>query len=49
MIVNAKQMSLIAVLLGGTLYLCIHVYALSRLVLVVISYAGCIDRRCGLL
>jgi len=36
MIVNAKQMSLITVLLGGTLYLCIQVYALSRLVLVVI-------------
>jgi len=35
-IVNAKQMSLITLLLGGTLYLCIQVYALSRLVLVVI-------------
>jgi len=36
MIVNAGQMSLITFLLGGTLYLCIQVYALSRLVLVVI-------------
>jgi hypothetical protein len=49
MIVNAKQMGLITILPDGTLYLCIQVYALSRLVLVVISYAGCIDRRCGLL
>jgi len=35
-IMNAKQMSLITVLLGHTLYLFIKIYTLSRLVLVVI-------------